>query len=120
MGCPDASVRFTMDLDGFGYATQLIQAECLDQAYRMWMRNFKGRGREYTAGAVVWQLNDCWPCISWSIADYFLRRKPACELIDRHDVRRHLLTCVSKSLYHEASTCATVRVRETDGGQAIP
>ena len=74
-----ASLRFTTDLNSYLYATQLMQAECLEQAYRNWMRNFKGRGREFTAGAVVWQLNDCWPCISWSLVDFFLRRKPACE-----------------------------------------
>ena len=28
-------------------------------------------------GAVVWQLNDCWPVTSWSIVDYYLRKKPA-------------------------------------------
>lgn len=26
---------------------------------------------------MVWQLNDCWPVTSWSIVDYFLRKKPA-------------------------------------------
>jgi beta-mannosidase len=31
----------------------------------------------------VWQLNDCWPTVSWAIADYFLVRKPAFYAIKR-------------------------------------
>ncbi|KAH6914948.1 beta-mannosidase [Coprinopsis sp. MPI-PUGE-AT-0042] len=42
--------------------------------YRLWRRNWKGRGREYTSGALI---NDCWPVTSWAIVDYFKRPKPA-------------------------------------------
>ena len=28
-----------------------------------------------TAGVLVWQLNDCWPVISWAIADFFVSAK---------------------------------------------
>ncbi|KAF6762656.1 beta-mannosidase [Ephemerocybe angulata] len=59
------------------YYTQIMQAETLASAYRLWRRNWKGRGREYTSGALVWQINDCWPVTSWAIVDYFLRPKPA-------------------------------------------
>ena len=38
------------------YATQVMQAETLASAYRLWRRNWKGRGKEYTAGALVWQV----------------------------------------------------------------
>lgn len=38
------------------YYTQVMQAETLAAAYRLWRRNWKGRGREYTAGALVWQV----------------------------------------------------------------
>jgi len=65
------------------YYTQIMQAEALASAYRLWRRNWKGRGRELTAGALVWQLNDCWPVTSWAIADYFLRPKPAYFAIAR-------------------------------------
>ena len=40
----------------YGYYTQVMQAETLASAYRLWRRNWKGRGREYTAGALVWQV----------------------------------------------------------------
>ena len=40
------------------YYTQVMQAETLASAYRVWRRNWKGRGREYTAGALVWQVED--------------------------------------------------------------
>ena len=60
-----------------------MQAECLAAAYRLWRRNWKGPGREYTSGALVWQMNDCWPVTSWSIVDYFLRPKPAYFAIAR-------------------------------------
>jgi beta-mannosidase len=34
------------------------------------------RGLERCSGAVVWQLNDCWPVISWAAIDGDERRKP--------------------------------------------
>lgn len=47
------------------------------KAYRLWRREFKGPGKEFTSGALCWQLNDVWPCTSWSIVDYYLRPKSA-------------------------------------------
>jgi hypothetical protein len=38
------------------YYTQIMQAETLAAAYRAWRRNWAGPGREYTAGALVWQV----------------------------------------------------------------
>ena len=35
------------------------------------------RALERCSGAVVWQLNDCWPVISWAAIDGDGRRKPA-------------------------------------------
>ncbi|RPA72159.1 glycoside hydrolase [Ascobolus immersus RN42] len=64
-------------LEGYVHATQLMQSECLSTAYRLWRREWKGRGREYNGGALVWQINDCWPVTSWAIVDYYLRPKAA-------------------------------------------
>ena len=40
------------------YYTQVMQAETLASAYRLWRRNWRGPGREYTAGALVWQVRE--------------------------------------------------------------
>jgi beta-mannosidase len=77
------NVRIPPDLDGYIYATQLVQAEALTTAIRAWRRRWGGPGRYATAGALVWQLNDCWPVISWSMIDYYLRHKPALYAVRR-------------------------------------
>jgi beta-mannosidase len=59
----------------FIHLTQLSQAEALMYGYRGWRRQW-GQDR-FCGGALVWQLNDCWPVTSWSIVDYFQRKKPA-------------------------------------------
>ncbi|WPH03515.1 glycoside hydrolase family 2 protein [Acrodontium crateriforme] len=67
--------RMQTDLARFIHLTQLSQAEALMFGYRGWRRQW-GQKR-FCGGALVWQLNDCWPVTSWSIVDYYLRKKPA-------------------------------------------
>lgn len=67
--------RTVTDLEGFIHLTQLSQAEALMFGYRGWRKQW-GQSR-FCGGALVWQLNDCWPVTSWSIVDYFQRKKPA-------------------------------------------
>lgn len=73
----------TTSLPAYIYCTQLIQNETLSTAYRSWRRLWRGPGKEYCAGALVWQLNDCWPVTSWAIADYRLRPKMAYWAVKR-------------------------------------
>lgn len=75
--------KHSFDMESYVYYTQVMQAEALASAYRLWRRNWRGYGREYVAGALVWQINDCWPVTSWAIVDYFLRPKPAYFTIAR-------------------------------------
>ncbi|KAL4267421.1 Beta-mannosidase glycosyl hydrolase [Pleurotus pulmonarius] len=75
--------KHAFDMESYVYYTQIMQAETLASAYRLWRRNWQGPGREYTSGALVWQINDCWPVTSWAIVDYFLRPKPAYFAIAR-------------------------------------
>ncbi|AEO53082.1 glycoside hydrolase family 2 protein [Thermothelomyces thermophilus ATCC 42464] len=78
------NLRYAPDpLEHFVYCTQLMQGECLASAYRLWKREWRGPGREYCGGALVWQTNDCWPVTSWSIVDYYLRPKLAYFTVKR-------------------------------------
>lgn len=69
------NVRTETSLKAYIHLTQLIQCEALMFGYRGWRKQW-GDDR-HCGGALVWQLNDCWPVTSWSIVDYYLRRKPA-------------------------------------------
>ncbi|KAG8945738.1 hypothetical protein FRC04_000597 [Tulasnella sp. 424] len=75
--------RISSDLEVHAFLTQVMQAEGLGWAYRSWRRNWKGRGREHTAGALVWQTNDAWPATSWSLIDFFLFKKPSYYVTSR-------------------------------------
>jgi len=49
--------RHAFDMESYIYYTQAMQAECLAAAYRLWRREWRGRGKESTAGALVWQVS---------------------------------------------------------------
>lgn len=56
----------TENLDIFAYLSQLTQAQAIKiaiEAHR--------RAKPNCMGSLLWQLNDCWPCASWSAVDYF-------------------------------------------------
>ncbi len=60
------------NFDESSYYSQLLQGEALKLGVEHWRsRKFK------TAGALIWQLNDCWPAISWALVDYYRRPKAA-------------------------------------------
>ncbi len=61
---------YPASFDQFIYASQLLQAQAMQYGVEHWRRN---RGR--CMGAIIWQLNDCWPGVSWSSIDFFGRWK---------------------------------------------
>ncbi|MGD6851555.1 MAG: beta-mannosidase [Candidatus Bathyarchaeia archaeon] len=66
------------DMERFVLYSQLNQAEALKTGVTHWRsRMFK------TSGCLMWQLNDCWPVISWSLIDYGLNPKPAYYTVKR-------------------------------------
>lgn len=62
--------RYPHDFETLLYASQLLQADAIRYGVEHFRRN---RGR--CMGAIYWQLNDCWPVISWSSIDYCGRWK---------------------------------------------
>jgi beta-mannosidase len=62
--------RTAKDFPSLVYLSMVLQAEGIRYGVEHW-RRFPDR----VAGALYWQLNDCWPVASWSSLDYFGRWK---------------------------------------------
>lgn len=71
------------DLDAFAHLTQVLQADALAAGYSAWRRHWGKAGARRCGGVLVWQLNDCWPVVSWAVVDYYLVKKPAFYAIKR-------------------------------------
>ncbi len=56
--------------ENYIYVSQLLQAYGIKTAIEA-----HRRAKPYCMGTMYWQLNDCWPIISWSGIDYFGRWK---------------------------------------------
>ncbi len=65
------------------YATQFVQAEAMRVAYQDFRRRWQRPGARAVSGALVWQLNDCWPVTSWSLIDSSGAAKPAWHAVRR-------------------------------------
>ncbi|KAF2735852.1 glycoside hydrolase [Polyplosphaeria fusca] len=75
--------RIRYDLPNFTHLTQVMQADAMAWAYKSWRRQWGSPGDRKCGGALVWQLNDCWPTMSWAVVDYHLVPKPAYYAIKR-------------------------------------
>ncbi|MEM1137397.1 MAG: glycoside hydrolase family 2 protein [Bacteroidota bacterium] len=58
------------NFEDFVYLSQLTQAKGLKTAIEAHRRNMP-----YCMGSLYWQINDCWPTMSWASVDYFGRWK---------------------------------------------
>jgi beta-mannosidase len=67
------------------YVSQLLQAYGMDVAFRA-QRLAKPR----CMGTLYWQLNDCWPGLSWSSMDYYKQQK-ATHYVAREDFANFLV-----------------------------
>ena len=55
----------TLNFENYVYLSQLLQAEGMSTAIEA-----HRRVKPYCMGTMYWQLNDCWPAISWSSIDF--------------------------------------------------
>jgi beta-mannosidase len=77
------NLRVGVTLAEHVYATQFIQAEAMRYAYQDFRRRWQQPGARAVGGALVWQLNDCWPATSWALIDSAGTVKPAWHTIRR-------------------------------------
>jgi beta-mannosidase len=70
-------------LESFAHLSQVMQADVMTWAYKVWRRRWGSEGDRKCGGVLVWQLNDCWPTMSWAVVDYYLVPKPAYYAIKR-------------------------------------
>ncbi|KAF2200574.1 glycoside hydrolase [Delitschia confertaspora ATCC 74209] len=75
--------RIKYDLPNFIHLTQIMQADSMAWAYKCWRRQWGTPGKRQCGGVLVWQLNDCWPTMSWAVVDYYKIPKPAYYAIKR-------------------------------------
>ncbi len=86
---------YPANLDKLVYASQLLQAQAMQYGVEHWRRN---RGR--CMGAVIWQLNDCWPVASWAGIDCFGRWK-ALQYYARRFFAPVLISCHEEGLINQ-------------------
>jgi beta-mannosidase len=64
--------RIPKDFKNYIYISQLLQADGLKTAIEAHRRS-----KPKCMGSLYWQLNDCWPGVTWSSVDYYGTRKAA-------------------------------------------
>ncbi|MGE5528639.1 MAG: beta-mannosidase [Patescibacteria group bacterium] len=62
--------RLPKDFPALVYLSQVLQAEGIRYGVEHWRRH-----RDRVGGTLYWQLDDCWPVVSWSSIDYCGRWK---------------------------------------------
>jgi len=58
--------------NNYPFLTQLLQARAMETAISTHRKK-----KPYCMGSLMWQLNDCWPAVSWSMVDFYGKKKAA-------------------------------------------
>lgn len=79
--------RVPQNLDLFAYTSQLLQADAIKGAMEA-----HRRAKPACMGSLYWQLNDCWPVVSWSSMDFYGTRK-ASHYAAKRTFAKYLISC---------------------------
>ena len=88
---------YPTSFDRFVYASQLLQAQAMQYGVEHWRRH-----RGHCMGALIWQLNDCWPVTSWASIDYYGRWK-ALHYYEKRFFAPVLLSCEEEGILTQNS-----------------
>lgn len=99
--------RKPKDFEATTYLSQLVQAETMRYAIEVHRQNMPR-----CMGSLYWQINDCWPTISWSSVDYFGRWK-ASHYFAQNAYKKVIL---SSHFYRDSLTVYAVNEGEEIGG----
>jgi beta-mannosidase len=81
-----------IDNQAYIYYTQLLQRDAIRTAVSAQRSAFP-----YCNGTLLWQLNDCWPAISWSIIDYY--NTPKASYYALNELYDENFLAISKKIY---------------------
>ncbi len=93
------TLPYPYSMERLVHSTQYLQGEAMRAGVEHWRRN---RGR--CMGAVVWQLNDCWPVASWASIDSLGRWK-ALHYAEKRFFAPVLLSCQAEQV-RSAEACS--------------
>jgi beta-mannosidase len=117
-----AHYRLGERFDRFLYKSQLVQAHALKCGVEHWRRR-----KFLSAGALFWQLNDCWPVSSWAVIDsglrpkagyYFAKRFYAPLLVSFKGVPEGVEVWVTNDRTEPAAGSVAIALRSVEGKQA--
>lgn len=89
------------------YLSQLVQADAMRRCAEHLRRH-----TERCHGMLYWQLNDCWPGISWSSVDYFFGLK-ALHYASRRFYAPHLVSVTDNETHFEIHVSNDTDVKQT-------
>lgn len=91
----ERAYRTPKDFESYVYTSQLLQRDGITTAIEAHRRS-----KPYCQGTLYWQLNDCWPVVSWSSRDYFGTWK-ALQYAVRDLYKPYMISVVKEERYYK-------------------